>query len=143
MMIAKDFFHEGWERVEIPKRVKIVVWSRVLARAGGDPLKIQCEKCGLILGKKKFQYDHKQAEVFQRIPPAERPPITADDAWLIGEDCCHKDKTAGEVKALAKTKRLAAREAGAKPKSKSRWACGKDSPWKKSPDGSVKLRQKE
>lgn len=139
-MIARDYFHEGWERVEIPKKVKIEVWRRVLARADGDPFKIQCEKCGLILGKKLFNYDHKHAEVFQRISPAERPPITVDNAWLIGEDCCHKGKTAGEVKALAKTKRLAAKEAGGVPKKKSRWACGKDSKWKKSPDGSVKLR---
>ena len=118
-MIARDYFHPGWRRVEIPKEVLVAVWGRVLRAAGGDPLRVACEGCGLILGKKKAQYDHTLAEAFQRLPPHERPPITPKDVKRLGLDCCHKFKSGVEVSAISKTKRLAEKEAQAKTKTSS------------------------
>lgn len=119
-MIARDFFHPGWRRQEIRKEVLVAVWSRVVKKAGGDLTKIACEGCGLILGRKKAQYDHTLAEAFQRLPPHERPPITPNDVKYLGLDCCHSPKSGSEVTALSKTKRLSEKEAQAQKK-----------PWKK------------
>jgi hypothetical protein len=88
------------DRVEIPQKVK----AAVFVRAGG-PERVVCEGCGMPLGKKRFHYDHRLAEAFQNTPKSERPPITVADVQLLGEDCCHKPKTRGEVKMLAKGKR--------------------------------------
>jgi hypothetical protein len=145
-MVAETFFTSARRRKEIPGSVVTAVFKRCLKRTeserwpDGNPLMIQCERCGAVLGGKKFQYDHTQAEVFQRMHPNERPPITADDVKLLGLDCCHKAKTGREVKALAKTKRLAKGVARAGEPRTSRWPAGKDSPWKARVGGGVKRR---
>jgi len=142
-MVAKDFFYEGYRRVEIPKKVLLEVWARCLKRAGEDPSKVACEGCGLVLGKKRKEYDHQLCEAFQRLPPAKRPPIRADDVKLLGWECCHVKKSGSEVKALAKTKRLARREAGLparKNKAPSRWPTGRNSKYKSKIGGGVEER---
>lgn len=136
-MVDRDFFYEGYKRVEIPKKVILEVWTRCLDKAGGDPRKVACECCGLVLGKKRKEYDHQLAEAFQRLPPAARSPIMAQDVKLLGWECCHVKKSGSEVKALAKTKRIARKEAGADPKKKSKWPTGKNSKWKSKVGGGI------
>lgn len=90
------------DRVEIPNPIQ----AKVYVRAGGmKPRGPFCERCGLSLKGKVFHYDHRYAECFQNVSKANRPPITVDDVQLLGENCCHKPKTRGEVKMLAKGKR--------------------------------------
>ena len=111
------------DRVEIPNRIK----AAVFVRAGG-PDAVRCEKCGLMLGKKRFHYDHINCEAMNFTPKAERPPITAADVHLLGEDCCHKPKTRGEVKMLAKGKRQFKGEARIKKRKGRPFPGSKDDP---------------
>lgn len=147
-MVAEDFFTSARRRKEIPDSVLKAVFKRCLARTisdrwpDGNPLMIQCENCGAVLGGKKFQYDHTLAEVFQRMHPNERPPINPKDVKLICLDDCHKPKTAAEVKALAKTKRLSRKVARADRPKTSRWATGRDGPFKAKVGGGVERREK-
>jgi hypothetical protein len=88
-------------RKEISKAVKLEVFRRA-----GGPEAVCCEGCGLRLGGKRFDYDHTVAEVFRTVPKNQRPPITAADVKLLGYDCCHKGKSAGEHKANSHSKRI-------------------------------------
>jgi hypothetical protein len=88
-------------RIEIPKAVKLEVFKRA-----GGPEAVRCEGCGMLMGGKRFDYDHSHPEVFQTTPKGERPPIIADDVKLLGYECCHKDKSAREHKANCHSKRI-------------------------------------
>lgn len=85
-------------RREFPDKVIGQIVHRAL-NGRGMPV---CEKCGLVLGKKKYEIDH-------RIPEAlivdKTKPLTAADGWLLGKDCCHDPKTAIDKGVIAKAKR--------------------------------------
>lgn len=123
------------DRQEIPKSVKLAVWRRA-----GGPDKVACEGCGLVLGKKPFQYDHTDPEWLQLQPKSERKKITADDVKLLGQECCHKPKTAREAGERAKD--YAVLEKGARVRSaRGRPMAGtKRSGWKKKISGEVVKR---
>ncbi len=80
----------------------------ILRRATIDG-KITCEGCGLVLGAKRFDIDH-------TIPDAlfldKSRVLTAADGKLLGKDCCHAPKTAEDVRAIAKVKRVEGRHRG-------------------------------
>jgi hypothetical protein len=99
-------------RVEISKSVKLEVFRRA-----GGPECVTCEGCGLVLGGKRFDYDHTVAEVFRTASKNQRPPITADDVKLLGYACCHSEKSAREVKANSHGKRIVEKAARVKKKS--------------------------
>ena len=76
--------------------------------------KITREGCGLVLGAKAWHIDH-------TIPDAQMidksRPLTAADGKLLGWDCCHKPKTAIDIRVIAKTKRMELGRSGARPSS--------------------------
>jgi hypothetical protein len=147
LMVKAGFFTPERPRVEIPDGVQKEVFKRVYDRTRtarrpeGDLLFMRCEGCGEVIGTKPAQYDHTHPEVFNAMHPNERPPITAADVKRLGQECCHSVKSKKEVKAKAKTERLARSMAGLpsrKNKAPSRW--GKSSPWIKGVDGKVRRR---
>lgn len=113
------------ERQEIPKKVK----REVFERAGG-PHNVSCEGCGLILGPKRFEYDHTEPEWLKNVPVKDRPPITADDVKLLGAKCCHQPKTAKEAGQRAHSDRLIDKQARAE-KPRSRPMPGSRQDWRK------------
>lgn len=116
------------DRMEIPKRVKLIVWIR----AGGQTaLGVSCEGCNLRLGKKPFHYDHDKPEWLQTASKEEREAIKPEDVKLLGYECCHKPKTAIEAGERAKDYAVLEKEARVR-KPKSRPLPGtKASGWKK------------
>lgn len=78
-------------------------------RATNERGRIACEGCGLVLGSRPYHIDH-------TIPDAmfldKSRDLTAADGKLLGVECCHKPKTAIDLGALAKAKRLEARRFG-------------------------------
>jgi hypothetical protein len=144
-MVKKSWFTDEHDRVEIPDKIKMDVFKRVLALTksarfpDGDVRAMQCEGCGLVVGS-NAQFDHTHPECFNAMHPNERPPITAADVKRLGNDCCHKKKSKGEVKARAKTDRLAKAQAERPAKGPSQWRTGKDSPWKSKVGGGVVRR---
>lgn len=114
------------DRKEIPEKVRLEVWER----AGGRRNELACESCKLRLMGKAFQYDHQIEEWEQNLPKHERPPIIAADVKLLGQDCCHKPKTARKTKERAHGKRIV-KKAAKTTKPKSRPMLGsKASGWK-------------
>ncbi len=96
------------DRMEIPKRVKLIVWIR----AGGQTaLGVSCEGCNLRLGKKPFHYDHDKPEWLQTASKEEREAINPEDVKLLGVECCHKPKTAVEAGERAKDYAVLEKEA--------------------------------
>ncbi len=89
----------------------------VLRAINADGL-VACEGCGYVLGKKKYEIDH-------RIPEAlvvdKSKPLTIADGQLLGIDCCHRGedgKTAKDVGTIAKAIRCEAKNLGIKTKSR-------------------------
>lgn len=99
-------------RKEFPRSVK----AQIVYRATTPDGQIQCEGCGLILGKKPYHIDH-------TIPDAlyldKSYKLTAEDGKLLGVECCHKPKTAVDVADIARAKRREAKHFGfSRPKKK-------------------------
>lgn len=103
------------DRMEIPKRIKLIVWQRA---GGGTKLGVSCEGCGLRLGKKDFQYDHTFPEWLRVASKEQREAIKPGDVKLLGVECCHKPKTAIEAGERSKDYAVLEKEARVKPKSK-------------------------
>jgi hypothetical protein len=104
-------------RREFSKRQRAEI---VLRATDPDTGVVVCEGCGLRLGGKPFEIDH-------RIPEAlvvdKSRPLTAEDGQLLGRDCCHRapgGKTAEDVARIAKARRQHLKHTGAWPKSKVR-----------------------
>lgn len=86
-------------RREFPARIKLKILERAMDKDG----RVICEGCGLVLGKKKYEFDHTIAEALIIDKTRE---LTADDGKLLGKECCHRGgKTASDVKVIAKAKR--------------------------------------
>lgn len=97
------------KRLEISKRTKLEVFQRA-----GGPGDLRCEKCGLNIGGKRFDYHHEIPEWVRNAPLSEREPITADDVKLLGYECCHKDISAKDQKTMWHGKRIVEKAARAK-----------------------------
>lgn len=118
-------------RREFPRAVKF----QIIRRATIDG-QITCEGCHLVLGAKRWDIDHTIADALYLDKTRD---LTADDGRLLGLACCHKPKTAEDVRIIAKMKRMEARDKGIRKRSK--FACSRDSKWKKRIDGTVEARR--
>lgn len=94
-------------RREFPKDV----YAQIVRRATLPTGHVACEGCGFVLGKRPYHVDH-------TIPDAlfldKKRKLTADDGKLLGVECCHKPKTAVDVKNIAEAKRREAKHLGIK-----------------------------
>lgn len=86
--------------------------AQMLHRATNENGQVVCEGCGLVLGKKPYEFDHTIAE--ELIIDKTRK-LTIEDGKLLGVECCHRGpngKTAQDVKVIAKAKRVEAKHYG-------------------------------
>lgn len=105
-------------RQEFPTKVKVAAFERANGR---------CEKCGSILMPGKFRYDHIIPDYM-----GGKPVLDNCQAICVA---CDKPKTAKDQGAIAKVKRLITKRAGIK--KPSRFACSRDSKYRKKLDGTV------
>ena len=100
----------------MPKREEFSkpVQGQIVERSKNEDGQICCERCGLILGSKKFQIDHKVAEGI-RTAESRKKKLTAKDGQLL---CipCHIEKT-GEDKELMRKPNAARKRANGLAKS--------------------------
>jgi hypothetical protein len=87
------------------------VRAQIVIRATTASGHVACEGCGLVLGKRKYEIDHTKPDAME---VDKRRKLTADDGKLLGVECCHKAKTAQDVKVIAKAKRVEAKHLGTK-----------------------------
>jgi 5-methylcytosine-specific restriction protein A len=110
------------ERHEFSKRTRLEAFTRC---------KGKCEACGSILRPGHFAYDHDKPDAFGGSNALVNCRVLCSG--------CHGTKTSQvDIPAIAKSNRVRARQAGIKKPSK--FACSKQSRWKKKIDGSVVLR---
>ncbi|MBZ9873122.1 hypothetical protein LB542_19935 [Mesorhizobium sp. BR1-1-9] len=86
------------------------IYAQIVHRATNALGQIQCEGCGLVLGKKPYHVDH-------TIPDAlfldKSRKLTAEDGRLLGKECCHDPKTRKvDIPAIAEAKRREAKHLG-------------------------------
>lgn len=118
-------------RREFPRAIK----AQIVHRAALPDGIVKCESCGLVLGKKRYEIDHRIAEA---LVVDKTKPLTADDGQLLGY-CCHRGedgKTAQDVADIARAKRREAKFHGFG-KRRSTWPKSK---WRKKVSGEVVLR---
>lgn len=73
---------------------------------------VTCEGCGLKLGKKPFEINHKTPEA---LVVDKSKALTIDDGELLGKECCHDPLTRTEhIPQIAEAKRRQARDLGIK-----------------------------
>jgi hypothetical protein len=109
----------------------------IIKRASNHKGQITCEGCGLVLGPKAWEIDHTIAEA---LVIDKSKPLTIEEGRLLGM-CCHRGpdgKTASDVTAIAKAKRLERRQMGIK--KPSRFQCARSGRFKQKLDGRVELR---
>ena len=87
------------------------VSKQIIARATNDDGQICCEGCGLVLGFKPYDIDHKHADGLQD-QKAPKKRLTADDGQLLCKPC-HKAKTKSDVQKMRKADRAKNRHTGA------------------------------
>lgn len=92
------------------------VYAQIVLRATNAAGLVQCEGCGLVLGKRPYHVDHTIADGLQ---VDKTRKLTADDGRLLGVECCHRPKTADDVAKIAEAKRREAKHLGfSRPKQK-------------------------
>ena len=97
-------------RREFTTAVKVEIIKRATPARRLYPL---CEKCGSSV--QMFEIDHIKPDAME-IDKTRK--LTSDDGWLLCRHC-HLEKTKGDVKIIAKSKRVEAKFLGAvKPKGK-------------------------
>jgi hypothetical protein len=87
------------------------VYAQIVKRATTASGHVACEGCGLVLGKRPYHVDHTKPDAME---VDKRRKLTAADGKLLGVECCHKPKTAQDVKVIAKAKRVEAKHLGTK-----------------------------
>lgn len=115
-------------RQEFPLRVKREAFDRCKGKCEG--VVTGGHRCGLPLQKGKITYDHVVPDWMGGEP-------TLENCQVLGW-CCDKPKTAKDQRDIAKTKRIINKDNGIKKKSK--WATGRDSPFKSKIGGGVERR---
>jgi hypothetical protein len=93
-------------RREFPRKIR----AAIILRATNADGVVCCEGCGLVLGKKPFEVDHILCEA---LVMDKSRPLTAEDGQLLGTDCCHKPKTADDIRRVRKSDRVRDRDSGA------------------------------
>ena len=110
------------KREEFSKRTRLEAFTR----CGG-----RCEGCGCILKPNGFDYDHDKTAYFSGRGILENCRVLCTT--------CHDKKTfTRDVPTIAKSRRIRAKQAGIK--RRSRFAGSRDSEWKKKIDGTVVRR---
>lgn len=111
--------------------------AQIICRAT-DPRtgQIRCEGCGLILGRKPYQIDHTIAE--ELIIDKTRE-LTIDDGKLLGQACCHKPKTADDIRVIRKSDRIRDKNSGAM-KRPSSFQTSRDGPYRQKISGGLVWR---
>jgi len=109
-------------RIEFSKRTKLEAWRR----CGG-----QCEICTTKLMQGDIHYDH--------INPVEMSSDASLDNCQVLCRACHKAKTQGDIRDIAKSNRLRNKAAGIK-KSSRPMPGSRRSGWKKKMNGEVVRR---
>ena len=105
-------------REEFSRKTKLEAFERAQGK---------CEACGCLL-RGRFDYDHDKPAAFNG-----RATVGNCRVLCVG---CHSRKTFGrDIPAIAKSNRIRAKEAGIKRQSK--FACSRDSKWKKKIGGGV------
>lgn len=87
------------------------VYAQIVLRATNADGLVQCEGCGLVLGKRPYHVDHTIADGLQI---DKRRKLTAEEGKLLGVECCHKPKTADDVAKISQAKRREAKHLGIK-----------------------------
>lgn len=113
------------------------VYAQIVHRAINAQGLVQCEGCGLVLGKKPYHIDHTIADGL--ILDKSRT-LTAADGKLLGVKCCHAPKTKNDVRNIAEAKRREAKHHGFKRRSGRPMAGTKASGLKKKINGTVERR---
>jgi len=86
------------------------VQAQIVHRATNAQGQIQCEGCGLVLGKRPYHIDHTIADALQ-IDKSRK--LTAVEGKLLGVECCHDPKTRTvDIPAIARAKRREAKHLG-------------------------------
>lgn len=119
----------GFTRTEFPKRVKAAAFARCCDDKGIP----HCETCGIVLTGGNIVYEHVQPDGLGGEP-------TLENCKVFCRKICATRKTVDEdnprmVKADAQLKKNYGISKG-----RSRFACGKDSPWKQKIGGGVVRR---
>lgn len=87
--------------------------AQIILRATNERGQIVCEGCGLVLGHKPYEIDHKVPE---GLIMNKSTPLTADDGQLLGRDCCHRggnNKTTHDIRQIRKADRQRDKDTGA------------------------------
>lgn len=108
-------------RAEFAAKTKALAFQRA---AGA------CEGCGARLTVTKFHYDHIVADGLSH-------DNSLDNCAVLCVPC-HNEKTPGDVKAIAKAKRIERKYNGIR--KRSMFACGRDSKFRKKVNGEVVRR---
>jgi hypothetical protein len=120
------------KRREFTKAQKLEMFKRA-----GGPENLRCEGCGLLLMGKPFEYDH-TIECWERNDAS--APLTAEDGWVLGKNCCHQKKSATKAGERAHGNRLIEQAARAKPRSRP-MPGSRASAWKRKMDGTLVKRE--
>jgi hypothetical protein len=110
-------------RREFSKSVRVAAWER----SNG-----QCEACTRKLFPGDIHYDH-------RIPDALGGEPTLENCDVLCRSCHGLKTTKADVPTIAKAKRIYAKHIGAD-KGRSKFACSRDSKFRKKLNGTVELR---
>lgn len=115
------------------------VYAQIVKRAMNEDGFVVCEGCGLVLGNKKYQIDHTKPDALE-IDKSRK--LTADDGKLLGQACCHAEKTRADVAVIAEAKRREAKALGLpRPKSKRVMPGARASKFKSKIGGGAVLRE--
>jgi hypothetical protein len=82
-----------------------MVYAEIVRRAMDEKGQLWCEGCGELIKGKKYHVDHTIAD---GLILDKKRKLTAADGKLLGIKCCHAPKTAEDVSAIAKAKRVEA-----------------------------------
>jgi hypothetical protein len=112
--------------------------AAIVLRATDENGVVACEGCGLKIGKKPYEINHKTPEA---LVVDKSKPLTIDDGEVLGRDCCHRPLTNEEhIPAIARAKRLEAKHLGLKKTSSRPMPFGRKSRLKKKISGEVVAR---
>jgi hypothetical protein len=92
-------------RREFTRSIKAAIVLRATNAAGH----VQCEGCGLVLGKRPYHIDHTKPDALE-VDKSRK--LTADDGKLLGVECCHAPKTKEDRAMIDRAKRREAKHLG-------------------------------
>lgn len=119
-------------RREFSRKLKAAIVLRATDASGV----VCCEGCGLRLGKKPYEIDHTLAE---ELVTDKTKPLTIEDGRLLGKDCCHKPKTANDIRVIRKADRARDKDSGAM-KRRSSFQTSRNGPFKQKIGGEIVRR---